>query len=198
MKLFLASQSPRRRELLKSLGIEFEAYSVDIDETPKASESPAEYVKRLSVEKSATGHERRSLSSDSWVMGSDTTVVSNNQVLGKPVDFADFSRMMRDLSGTQHEVLTSVAVTNGTHTHETTVATSVVFTAINDAQIEAYWKTGEPQDKAGGYGIQGRGSMLVERIEGSFSNVVGLPLRETGLLLLKAGFPIWEGLWAAQ
>jgi septum formation protein len=192
MALILASQSPRRRELLGTLGVEFTACSVDIDETPHEHESPEDYVHRLGLEKAREGLNQRGGAKD-WVLGSDTTVVNEGRILGKPVSKTDFISMMQGLSGRTHQVLTSVALVSSNQAISETVRTDVTFIELTDQAIEHYWETGEPQDKAGGYGIQGLGSVFVRSIEGSYSNVVGLPLHETAKILSKAGLPIWNG-----
>lgn len=192
MALILASQSPRRRELLGTLGVQFSACSVDIDETPHANEIPENYVQRLGLEKARVGLQQHGSEGD-WVLGSDTTVVSQGAILGKPISKADFVSMMQSLSGQSHQVLTSVALVSSGKEYSEIVRTDVSFIELTELEIEQYWETGEPLDKAGGYGIQGFGSVFVRSIEGSYSNVVGLPLHETAKILSKAGLPIWNG-----
>lgn len=192
MSLVLASQSPRRRELLATLGVEFDAISVDIDETPQPNEDPQAYVRRLGIQKAQAG--LKSLSRpDAFVLGSDTAVVIDGRILGKPASKPDFLSTMNRLSGQTHQVMSSVALVNQAQVWSEVVITDVRFAQTDQALHEAYWATGEPHDKAGGYGIQGMGSVLVERISGSYSNVVGLPLRETAKILGKAGLLIWQG-----
>lgn len=192
MALILASQSPRRRELLATLGVSFRAESVDIDETPHVEERPIPYVERLALEKAQAGYVQFADELD-WVLGSDTTVVIDDTILGKPENFEHFQEIMQRLSGRLHQVVTAVAIVRDQQSFFDVVTTNVQFTVLNDELIEQYWRTGEPQDKAGGYGIQGLGSVLVKDIQGSYSNVVGLPLHETAKILSKAELPIWHG-----
>ncbi len=191
-KLVLASQSPRRRELLATLGVEFETISCDIDESVLNNEEPEAYVIRLAVEKAQAGFRSLEVEGETWVLGSDTSVVSGREILGKPVSKADFQRMMILLSDKQHRVLTSVALVNNNQVFTDLVQTSVTFMALTDEQVDAYWESGEPCDKAGGYGIQGYGSAFVTDIQGSYSAVVGLPLHQTAKILGKAHLPIWQ------
>lgn len=193
MPLVLASQSPRRRELLATLGVEFTATSADIDETPKAGEAAKDYVLRLAIEKAQAGLQQLPANADNWVFGSDTSVIVDDQILGKPESKAHFVDMMQQLSARQHQVLTSIALVSDSQVFSQVVTTQVRFIRLTETVIEQYWLTGEPQDKAGGYGIQGLGSALVADIQGSYSAVVGLPLQETAQLLSRAGLPIWHG-----
>ncbi|EAR08663.1 Maf family protein [Reinekea blandensis] len=189
--LVLASQSPRRRELLASLGVDFQTHSVDIVESVRSSEAADRYVSRLALEKAQAGLAQRS--DAQWVLGSDTTVAIDGQILVKPESEADYQAMMRTLSGRTHQVFTAVALVSQQTLFETRVCTDVTFTELTEDYIQHYWQTGEPADKAGGYGIQGLGAIFVEEIRGSYSNVVGLPLHETARLLGQAGLPIWQG-----
>ncbi len=180
-KLVLASQSPRRKELLAQLEDQFSTVIPAIDETPGDDETPHDYVARLALQKAKAGY--CLCDDDSIVIGSDTIVVKDNALLGKPSDKSDFTATMRLLSGQTHQVYTAVAVTNGeTHLLEVVVS-DVTFCHLTEADIEWYWQTGEPQDKAGGYGIQGRAGRFITRIEGSYSAVVGLPLYQTSQLI---------------
>ena len=180
-KLYLASASPRRRELLAQLGIAFERLVADIDETPLAGEAPADYVERLARAKAQAALGQATAP---WpVLGADTIVVADGQLLGKPRDRADAHRMLRLLSGRTHQVLTGIALVADDYCRTRVVTTNVSFTTLTEADIEAYWQTGEPADKAGSYGIQGIGGKFVSRIEGSYFAVVGLPLLETGQLI---------------
>ncbi|WP_199878760.1 Maf family protein [Pseudoalteromonas sp. T1lg88] len=181
--IYLASQSPRRRDLLAQLGVEFEQFSVDADERPLAGESALALVERLARLKAETGvalgyHDRP-------VLGSDTVVVCGEQIMGKPHDFDDFAAMMRLLSGRSHEVLTAVALADTEHTSSVVVSTQVTFKTLSEAEIAAYWHSGEPYDKAGGYGIQGRAGAFVTHLSGSYFAVMGLPLYETQKLLAE-------------
>lgn len=188
--LFLASASPRRRDLLASIGVEVEVGPVAIDETPRPDESPLDYVTRLAREKALAGAGRTRLP----VLGSDTAVVIDDTILGKPADREHAAHMLRALAGRAHEVLTAVAVTGPAGTLEACVTTRVVMRQISEAEIAAYWATTEPAGKAGGYAIQGLAAIFVERIEGSHSAVVGLPLFETAKLLQRQDVPLWTAM----
>ncbi|MEH6473116.1 MAG: Maf family protein [Halopseudomonas sp.] len=187
--LVLASRSPRRRELLTQIGVKFECASADIDESLRDGETPAQYVSRLALEKAQAVAINFP---DHWVLGSDTTVVCDAQVLGKPTDKTDAVAMLQQLSGRRHQVMTAVALVQGERQRSLRVSTDVVFKSLSQAECERYWDTGEPQDKAGSYGIQGLGAVFVERVEGSYSAVVGLPLQEIAELLQQLGMPIWQ------
>ncbi|WP_262359071.1 Maf family protein [Vibrio mimicus] len=183
LKLVLASGSPRRRELLAQMGYQFEVVVPNVEEMRGAAESPAQYVERLSRDKALAGSTM--VDADAVVIGSDTIVVKDQEVLEKPCDFADAKRMLLKLSGSQHQVMTAVSVTQGGIAHSVVVTTEVWFKTLSDQEIEEYWQSGEPCDKAGSYGIQGLGGRFVTRIEGSYHAVVGLPLYETDQLLHK-------------
>jgi septum formation protein len=187
-RLILASASPRRSALLSGLGVEFQVEPADIDETPLASESPAGYVRRMAAEKAAAVLARHPHEAV-VVLASDTSVVAGGAILGKPLDRDDAAAMLRGLSDGAHEVLTAVCVCSDRDLREVVVITRVVFGALTSATIDAYLATEEPWDKAGSYGIQGLGGAFVTRIEGSYSNVVGLPLAETRELLVAFGIP---------
>jgi septum formation protein len=184
--LILASASPRRAELLKQIGVKFETHPVDINETPQLGEVPEDYVKRLAIEKA-----RAALVSyqqnEVLVLGSDTAVVIDGEILGKPCDKEHALSMLRKLSGRTHQVLTSVALIG---LHETCIVSSneVSFKNLTEDEINWYWGTTEPLGKAGAYAIQGKGAVFVEHLEGSFSGVMGLPLFETNQLLTEHGF----------
>jgi len=188
MNVILASQSPRRLELLEQIGLHPEVHPAHIDETPLSNESPEDYVNRLARSKaeSVAQHYTGAL-----VIGSDTSVVIGQQILGKPQSREHFLTMFKRLSGAKHQVMTAVAVTDGQQTRSEVVVTQVSFYSISENEIERYWLSGEPQDKAGGYGIQGLGALFVKEIQGSYSAVVGLPIAETGKILEKFGFSIW-------
>ncbi|MFB2638730.1 nucleoside triphosphate pyrophosphatase [Shewanella bicestrii] len=192
MNLVLASTSPRRKELLTHIGLgraefRFTQVAPDIDETPRAGELPRDYVQRLAAEKAQAGLALCSGMSQPAVLGSDTIVVLENEILGKPVDEADAKRVLRALSGKAHTVMTAVALAMADQTSVRLVETLVRFCVLSDADIDAYVASQEPMDKAGSYGIQGLGGCFVESIEGSYSCVVGLPLVETRELLSEAG-----------
>lgn len=183
-KLILASRSERRRQLLAQIGVECECRPADIDESVLTGETPADYVGRLAREKAmAVGAAK----AERVVLGADTTVVARDQILGKPTDEKDAITMLSLLADGWHEVLTGVAIMHNDKTWQTVTCTRVRFGAITDDQSRAYWATGEPADKAGGYAIQGIGAQFVDRIDGSYSGVVGLPLAETARALNKFG-----------
>ncbi|XKE46695.1 Maf-like protein [Halomonas organivorans] len=184
----LASASPRRRDLLATIDVPVEVRPVDIDETPRPGEAAEAYVTRLAEEKARAGSRLSTLPT----LGSDTAVVRDGEILGKPRDRAHAAAMLRSLSGRSHEVLTAVAVTGPAGVLADCVHTRVTLREIGEAEIAAYWATGEPADKAGGYAIQGRAAIFVARIEGSHSAVVGLPLFETAALLDRQGVPLWN------
>jgi septum formation protein len=185
MMLLLASQSPRRAELLKQIGIPFSQYPVDIDETVLINETPDGYVRRMAQEKSTLGYKRAG--AKKLVLGLDTIVVAQNNILGKPKNKTDAIWMLNMLSDATHQVLTAVTMTNAIRQKTVVVETQVCFGSLSKQQIEWYWKTGEPQDKAGSYGIQGLGGQFVKHISGSYSAVVGLPLYQTRMLLTEFG-----------
>ncbi len=185
--LILASQSPRRRQLLAQLGYSFSCQPADIDETVIVGELPEQYVRRLALQKAQCIADRQQ--SNSTVIGSDTSVVIAQQILGKPKDFADAQRLLQLLSGKVHQVLTAVAVVKAEISKTVLVTTNVEFKTLSTDEIQQYWLTGEPKDKAGGYGIQGTGGQFVKQISGSYSAVVGLPLYETAQLLTEFGLP---------
>jgi septum formation protein len=183
--LVLASQSPRRAELLRQLQVDFSTLPTDIDESIHPNEKPIDYVQRLSQQKALAG---RSLSPpEAVVLGSDTSVVIDDTILGKPQDEQDCKRMLKRLSNRQHQVITAVSLINLNQTLTRVVITLVTFKKLSDKEIDWYWRTGEPKDKAGSYGIQGLGGQFVTNIKGSYSAVVGLPLYETSVLLQEMG-----------
>lgn len=180
--LTLASSSPRRRQLLEMLGMTVRVVPPNIPEIRRPVETPVDYVERLAREKALAVTGR-------LVLGADTTVVVRDEVLEKPVDTSDALRMLRKLQGRTHQVVTSVALVADEAIHQATDVTNVVFRRMEESFLEAYVATGEPMDKAGAYGIQGYGAALVERIEGDFFGVMGLPLRLVLRLLAEVG---WE------
>ena len=187
--LILASQSPRRRELLTRLGLAFEVAPADLDETRRATESPEAYVVRLAEEKARAIASRVAASPPHAVLGADTTVVLDGAVLNKPADLGESERMLRALSGRTHVVHTGVALVLAPEQAVRTVvvATRVTFRVLPEATITRYVASGEGLDKAGAYGIQDLGAALVHTIDGSYTNVVGLPAAETVTLLEDAG-----------
>ncbi|MDZ5433453.1 Maf family protein [Pseudomonas fluorescens] len=191
-RLYLASNSPRRRELLTQIGVPFTAISADIDETPLTHESPSAYVERLARGKAAAGRDSVVSNAPFCVLGADTAVVLDGKILGKPVDEADACAMLNMLSGKEHEVLTAIALLEGARCESRVVRSVVRFRPIDSNEAVAYWASGEPRDKAGGYGIQGLGAVFVAGLDGSYSAVVGLPLCETAELLGHFGIPCWQ------
>lgn len=179
--IVLASASPRRKELLAQLGYSFTVISTDVEECQRDVESPLEYVQRLSFDKAQAGVEL--VSEDAIVIGSDTIVVQGEVVLEKPRDLGHSKQMLQRLSGQAHQVMTAVTVATKDKHSSVVVTTDVWFKPLSEQEIEQYWQTGEPCDKAGSYGIQGLGGRFVTRIEGSYYAVVGLPLFETDQLL---------------
>jgi septum formation protein len=179
-RIVLASRSPRRIELLSRLGVEADVVPADIDESPFVNEDPIAYVERLARAKATAVHERTHAT---VILAADTTVDINGEILGQPVDEHDMRRMLRLLSARTHRVHTGVAVLSNQGMASQVVTTLVTFHPVTDETLEWYIATGEPQGKAGSYAIQGLGGTLVERIRGSMSNVVGLPMKETAILL---------------
>jgi len=188
--LFLASASPRRRELLAQIGVPFSLLDVSVDETPSPTESPEAYVERVARDKALAGLAGIG-EGDSYVLGADTSVVLEQRILGKPVDRADGLAMLAALSGRTHRVMTAVALASRTACEVRVVISEVTFRTIEEAEAERYWDSGEPQDKAGGYAIQGWGAVFVSQLHGSYSAVVGLPLCETAQLVDAFGLPRW-------
>lgn len=188
MTLILASASPRRAELLNQMGVVFQTKAVDIDETPFAGEQVVDYVERLAIAK-AEEAKKYFLNERVIILGSDTSVTINNEILGKPTDKEDALRMLALLSGKTHRVLTAVAILEET-TSCIVSENLVTFSTISEQEREWYWSTGEPIGKAGAYAIQGKAAMFIRRLEGSFSGVMGLPLFETTQLLKKHGISI--------
>jgi len=182
----LVSQSPRRRELLLQLGIEHEVISAEIDETPHVGEAAELYVTRMALEKARAGRESLSVV-DKPLLGADTSVVVDGAILGKPRDEAEALRMLRLLAGRTHLVISAVALVDATTEESRLSVSHVTFREISDEEARGYWRSGEPRDKAGGYGIQGLGALFIERLEGSYSGVMGLPLFETAALLRDFG-----------
>ena len=192
--LYLASGSPRRRELLTQIAVPFLTQIAPIDENALPGESPIAYVERLALSKAQAGLAALSDTADAVVLGADTAVVLNGRILGKPTDRADALATLSDLSGRTHEVLTAVALVSRERQASRVVTSQVTFRALSQAEIEAYWASGEPQDKAGCYGIQGLAAVFVSQLQGSYSAVVGLPLCETAALLAEFAIPCWQSL----
>lgn len=198
MRIYLASRSPRRRELLTQMGIAFDTIvfrggqraDSETDETPHSGEAPVAYVERVARAKADHGlrivYERKLPLRP--ILSADTTLEFNGEIIGKPVDTADAAAILRRLSGHTHRVLTGVAVNHAGRTEFVLSVSDVRFRVLDDEEIRHYVMSGEPMDKAGAYGIQGRAGMFVEYLAGSFTGVVGLPVCETGELLKKMGF----------
>ncbi|XDF77987.1 Maf family protein [Aliivibrio fischeri] len=184
-QVFLASGSPRRKELLTLLGYQFGVLSVDVEEIHQEHETPLMYVERLSIDKAQAGVKAIEKTKNKYipVLGSDTIVVIDGVILEKPKDFKDAKRMLLALSGRQHQVMTAVTIATPEKIRTKTVITQVWFKTLSEQEIEQYWESGEPCDKAGSYGIQGSGGRFVSRIDGSYHAVMGLPLMETDQLL---------------
>ncbi len=186
MKLILASRSPRRSELLARLGLDFQIEAADIDETMDPAKPVFDEVARTSRKKA----EAVQATPNDVVIAADTVVVLDGRTLGKPGDEAGAVRMLHLLSGRSHEVMTGLTVRKGDEFQSATTVTGVHFRRLSEQEIEAYVKTGEPLDKAGAYGIQGLASIFVDRLEGDYYNIMGLPLCPLAAMLRKAGIPI--------
>lgn len=192
--LYLASGSPRRRELLTQIAVPFLTQIAPIDENALPGESPIAYVERLARGKAQAGLAALADTADAVVLGADTAVVLDGRILGKPADCDDALATLNALSGRTHQVLTAVALASRERLESRVVTSQVTFRALNQAEIEAYWASGEPQDKAGCYGIQGLAAVFVSQLQGSYSAVVGLPLCETAALLAEFAIPCWQSL----
>lgn len=200
-RIYLASKSPRRRELLRQIGVHFDVLTfrngergddADVDETPQPGEDVEHYVERIALTKTQAGV-RRIL----WrkmlrqpVLSADTTLEVDGEIVGKPADAQDAHAILRRLSGRSHRVLTAIAVSDGERTRSRLSVSDVRFRELSDADIRHYVATGEPMDKAGAYGIQGRAAIFIEEIRGSYSGIMGLPLFETAQLLDAFGYPL--------
>lgn len=194
-RLYLASASPRRAELLAQIGVPFSRLPPpDIDESPRSGELPRDYVERMAREKAHAGWLRLpdAERGDAAVLGADTCVVVDGRILGKPADADEAAAMLRSLSGREHTVMTAVCLWYDSDCLSACPQTRVRFHTLDEPLIQRYVASAEPYDKAGGYGIQGFGAVLVAEIQGSYSGVVGLPLHETALLLQQAGVNIWQ------
>jgi septum formation protein len=189
-RVILASASPRRRELLDQIGVGYDVFPVDLDETPFPNESAQDYVCRIASEKSAAC---LALYKDlnRPVLAADTAVVLNGLIMGKPRDREDALAMLGELSGKTHQVYSAVSLRGNQHVQALSI-TEVTFRTLTEREMLAYWHSGEPLDKAGGYAIQGLGSVFVKSIQGSFSGVMGLPLFETAELLSQQGIELFE------
>lgn len=185
VNLVLASASPRRQELLQAMGVEFSIVPADIDETLNSQQSATEFVSRLAESKAKACAEALGSTQNHAILSADTIVSQGETIFGKPANEAEAMEMWRQLSDNHHQVATAVSLFARDRIDTTIVTTNVLFAEISEEQMSAYWLSGEPQDKAGGYAIQGLASAWVKLIHGSYSNVVGLPLRETNELLKR-------------
>lgn len=185
--LLLASASPRRRQLLQQIGVDFSCLATDIDETPLPDEAARDYVRRMASEKAAAAVERAPTGSWKLVLAADTVVVVDGALLGKPADAAEAAAMLARLSDRSHRVMTAVTLCDGSRQRQLLSESDVCFRAIAQAEARRYWASGEPRGKAGGYAIQGLGAVFVKSLSGSYSGVMGLPLFETATLLESFG-----------
>jgi septum formation protein len=185
--LYLASQSPRRRQLLEQLDVHFAVLDVDVPEQRASSESPSDYVSRVARDKARAGLLKLANAEDVLVLGADTEVVLDDEVFGKPRDAHDAAAMLRRLSGRTHAVISVVWLVGAAGEQSAVCTSQVRFATLDESAIAAYVAAGEPFGKAGGYAIQGRGGSLIEHLEGSYSGVMGLPVFETAQLLRGSG-----------
>tara|TARA_R110002049_G_scaffold165885_3_gene331754 strand:+ start:589 stop:1173 length:585 start_codon:yes stop_codon:yes gene_type:complete len=182
-QIYLASNSPRRVELLTQIGVDFTVLSVNVDESRLANEAPIDYVKRVAIAKAQAGWDTLPALNRRPVLGSDTSVVLADIIFGKPTDDDDARTMLQQLSGRTHQVMTAVAVVTETQIKCELNISQVTFAAMTRPDIEWYIATHEGTDKAGAYAVQGLAALFIDKIQGSYSAIMGLPLRETGLLL---------------
>lgn len=186
--LYLASNSPRRRQLLAQLGVTFQQLDVEVDEAPLSGETASDYVMRLALAKARAG--RCHVPAAAVVLAADTAVILEDKIFGKPADQAEALAMLQQLSGRTHQVLTAVALIGKIELQRLS-SSEVSFRPLTPAECRAYWHTGEPADKAGAYAIQGLGAVFVDHLSGSYSGVMGLPLFETAQMLQQAGIEVW-------
>ncbi len=187
IQLYLASTSPRRRELLQQLGLVFDTLAVDVNETIMDNESANDFVVRMALQKATAGWQHIRREQPLPVLGSDTVVVVDDEIFGKPRDRAHAQDMLTRLSGRCHQVLTAVALKSVATEDVRVNSSQVCFRSLSMQEINAYWQTGEPQDKAGAYAIQGLAAQFIRHLQGSYSAVMGLPLYETAELLSETG-----------
>ena len=190
--IYLASGSPRRRELLRQIGVTFRVIGAELDETAFEGESALAYVSRLAQAKARVGWERSRDLGTAPVLAADTAVVLDTRILGKPAGLNDAMAMLLELSGRAHEVLTAVALRTTAGLDLVVSHSTVTFRSIDPSEARAYWETGEPSDKAGAYAIQGYAAIFISNLKGSYSGVMGLPLFETAALLKAAGVTCWQ------
>lgn len=191
--LILASASPRRLELLAQIGVQAQVLPLTVDESVRSGEPPSAYVERLALAKARAG--RALARARGWsgpVLGADTAVIIDGRILGKPLDRGDATATLGLLSGRCHQVMSAVALVRDSRESVKLSISEVCFRVIPQAEREAYWRTGEGRDKAGAYAIQGAGAVFIERLSGSYTGVVGLPLFETAQLLTELGIPYWQ------
>jgi septum formation protein len=191
--VYLASGSPRRRELLQQIGVSFRVVGAGIDEAVRPGEAPVTYVARLAAAKADAGWTRSREPADAPVLAADTAVVLDGKILGKPADREEAEGMLRRLSGRTHEVLTAIALRAAGGLESRISRSEVTFRSIAADEVQDYWETGEPGDKAGAYAIQGRAAVFIADLRGSYSGVMGLPLFEAAELLDRAGVLRWQG-----
>jgi len=196
--VYLASGSPRRRELLQQIGVSFRVVGTAVEEAVRPGEAPPAYVARLAAAKADAGWARSRDPTDAPVLAADTAVVLDGKVLGKPADRQDAEGMLRQLSGRTHEVLTAIALRTTGGLESRISRSEVTFRSIAAVEVQDYWETGEPGDKAGAYAIQGRAAVFIADLRGSYSGVMGLPLFETAELLDRAGVLRWHGRGRAR
>lgn len=185
--IYLASASPRRSALLDQIGVPHRVQPVDVDETARGGEPPDQYVRRLAVLKAETLWQKLVAAQRQPVLGADTAVVLDDEILGKPRDEQDCQRMLKLLSARTHQVFTAVALRASDGCQSRVNVSEVTFRTLADDEIQRYWRSGEPADKAGAYAVQGRAALFIEHIAGSYSGIMGLPLFETGELLAAVG-----------
>lgn len=183
--IYLASRSPRRRELLSQMAVDFAVLAADVDESVKPGESPQDYVQRIAVEKARAGVSGLAANDNKPVLAADTAVIVDQTIFGKPVNDDDARRMLKMLSGQSHQVMTAVALASENDLKTALSVSEVRFAAMTEAEIDWYIQTGEGRDKAGSYAVQGLGAIFIDQIQGSYSGIMGLPVRETGQLLMQ-------------
>jgi septum formation protein len=192
--IYLASASPRRSTLLSQVGIPHSVRPVDIDENIQIGETPEGYVRRLAVQKACALWAQLDPAERLPVLGADTSVAIDDEIMGKPADERDCARMLRRLSARTHRVYTAIALRHDGGCEERLSISDVSFRALNAAEISAYWRSGEPAGKAGSYAVQGIAALFIDRIAGSFSGIMGLPLFETGELLGRVGWGVQQAV----
>jgi septum formation protein len=192
--IVLASASERRSRLLTQIGVRHESLASDLDEEPRPGESPADYVRRLARDKALAGLAALGGRTDRPVLAADTTVALDGRIFGKPSGEPEGVAMLMALSGRTHEVMTAIALADGSGLRTSMNVSRVTFRALDERECRHYWATGEPAGKAGGYAVQGLAAVFISRLEGSFSGVMGLPLFETAALLDAAGVRRWQAV----